>query len=231
VDADPNPSLTSALGIEEEITPVSEMKDLIAERTGAEPGSSWGQIFKLNPKVDDILEEYSHRCCDNLDLLVVGTIEAGGSGCFCPESAFLKSLMGHLMGIDKLVIVDLEAGVENFGRAVAKDFDLLLIIVEPGLRSVEVAERISDMAEDIKIRKVYAVLNKVKREEDVSIIEQSLCERRISLLSYIPYSDAPLRADLLGKSPYTIEDNSFLIRSIEELKSKVYKLTENVRRP
>jgi len=119
IDADPSPNLASALGfpphLVAEIVPIAQMGDLIAERTGAKPGTMGG-FFTLNPRVDDIPDRFSvvHR---GIRLLQMGGLKKGGSGCLCPENALLKSLMAHLL-LDRseVVILDMEAGVEHLGR-------------------------------------------------------------------------------------------------------------------
>lgn len=136
IDADPVTNLATALGISENppITPVSELSELIAERTGAKPGTIGG-FFTLNPKVDDIPERFS-RERDGVKLLVMGTVKKGGSGCICPESTILKALMNHLVLARKdIVIMDMEAGVEHLGRATSGSVDALVAVVNPGQRS------------------------------------------------------------------------------------------------
>ncbi|MEA3377994.1 MAG: AAA family ATPase, partial [Chloroflexota bacterium] len=131
IDADPVGGLAQALGLPqdlvERVTPVAQMDDLIYERTGAKPGTSGG-FFTMNPRVDDIPERFSvtHR---NIRFLRLGTIETGGSGCICPESALLRALVTHLLLYrDELLILDMEAGVEHLGRATAQAVDAFLVV-------------------------------------------------------------------------------------------------------
>lgn len=92
IDANPDANLATALGISSDeaqgITPIAELKDLIQERTGVKAGSI-GTFFKVNPKVDDIPEHFSVKK-DGIQLLVMGTVKKGGSGCLCPEGALLQ---------------------------------------------------------------------------------------------------------------------------------------------
>lgn len=89
-DVDPDANLGLALGFDEEtldsIVPISKMRKLIEERTGA---NSQNQFYKLNPKVDDIPDTYG-KTCNGVKLLVLGTVETGGGGCVCPEHVMLK---------------------------------------------------------------------------------------------------------------------------------------------
>jgi CO dehydrogenase maturation factor len=99
IDADPDANLGAALGIPAKelgkLAPIAQMEELIQERTGSKPGTIGG-FFKLNPKVDDIPERFS-LAKDGIRLLTMGTVKKGGSGCVCPESTLLKSLITHLM--------------------------------------------------------------------------------------------------------------------------------------
>ncbi|MBW2655071.1 MAG: AAA family ATPase, partial [Deltaproteobacteria bacterium] len=130
IDADPVANLAAGLGIDEStpITPVSELSDLIAERTGATPGTMGG-FFTLNPKVDDIPDRFSLEK-DGVKLLVMGTVQQGGSGCICPEATILKALMNHLvLARNEVVVMDMEAGVEHLGRATSGSVDALIVVV------------------------------------------------------------------------------------------------------
>ena len=155
IDADPVANLAAGLGIPEDqpITPISELTDLIAERTGATPGTMGG-FFTLNPKVDDIPDRFSLQR-DGVKLLVMGTVQSGGSGCICPESTILKALMNHLVLVrDDIVIMDMEAGVEHLGRATSSSVDALIVVVNPGARSRAAATKIRKLGQDIGIKNI-----------------------------------------------------------------------------
>lgn len=198
IDADPNANLAEALGIPEaqrKITPVVEMQDLIAERTGTTPGT-YGGIFKMNPRVDDIPERFSvtHR---GIRLLVMGTVDHAGSGCVCPESVVLKSLVTHLLlQRDEMLIMDMEAGIEHLGRATAQAVDAFVIVVEPGRRSIQTARTIRRLAQEIGIPRIVAVGNKVRSPSDREYIAQQLSD--FPVLGFLPYSADAIEADLRG---------------------------------
>ncbi len=202
IDADPAGGLASALGLPpdkvDELEPIAEMDDLIYERTGAKRGS-YGGFFSLTPRVDDIPDRFSllHQ---GVRLLKLGTIEAGGSGCMCPESALLKALVTHLLLYrDEVMIMDMEAGVEHLGRATAQAVDGMLVVVEPGRRSIEVARRIRELAGDLHLERLYAVGNKVRSETDRAFIAQA---SPLPVAGYLSASPAVIEADLKGISVY-----------------------------
>lgn len=204
VDADPASSLPAALGVPQEmrkdIVPLSEMLDVIEERTGARPGESYGSMFSLNPKVDDLVDKYAVQGNEGVRVMVLGTVKAPGSGCFCPESALLKNLMSHLV-LDKehVVILDMEAGLEHLGRSTVRSVDVLLVVVEPGRRSVETAIRIADMARSLGIGNVLAVLNKVGDDAQGNELLSLLDEGGIEAAAVIHHDKALVSADLAGR--------------------------------
>ena len=202
IDADPVASLANSLGIpdSDSIVPISEMKEEIEKRTGAKPGT-FGAFFKMNPKVDD-LPDLLYKEKDGVRLMVMGTVDTGGSGCVCPESVLLKALVTHLLlGRDEVVILDLEAGVEHLGRGTAHAVDLMLAVVEPGTRSLEAARQIRKLASDIGIKNVAIVANKVRSERDLDMLKKSLSD--FDFLGAIPYDDAIIESDLSGEQPYS----------------------------
>ena len=201
IDADPVANLAAGLGIDESepITPIAELKDLIAERTGAEPGTMGG-FFTLNPKVDDIPERFS-RERDGVRLLVMGTVQSGGSGCICPESTILKALMNHLVLFrEDIVVMDMEAGVEHLGRATSGSVDALIIVVNPGARSRVAADKIKKLGQDIGIKKIVILANRVRDKEDVELIRSSLPD--FEIIGYIPEHDEIVSADRKGVRPF-----------------------------
>jgi CO dehydrogenase maturation factor len=198
IDADPNSNLAATLGISnpDDITPISEMEALIEERTGAKPGKSGG-FFKINPKVDDLPEKYALKY-NGIRLMVMGRIKQGGTGCYCPENALLKALVTHLLlGRDEVVIMDMEAGVEHLGRATAKAVDRLIVVVEPGRRSVETARRIKKLAEEIGLHNIAAVGSKVRSQSEREFLTSSLPD--FEFLGFIPYDQAIVDADLADR--------------------------------
>lgn len=203
VDADPSPCLAGALGFPDEIRaklhPIAEMDELIEERTGAKPGTVGG-FFTLNPRVDDIPERFSvmHR---GVRLLEMGSVDVGGSGCICPESAMLKTLFTHLLfRKDDVLILDMYAGVEHLGRATVDFVDAMLIVVEPTRRSLGTAAQIKALAQDIGLKRLYLVGNKVRNEDEAAFLEAGT--PGIPLIGTLPADLAVQEADRLGIPVY-----------------------------
>ena len=217
IDADADMNLASSLGIDNPPRPLTDYKEMIDERAGGEGG-----VFKLNPKVDDIVEDYGIIGPDGVKMLVMGTIENGGSGCMCPASAFLRALLRHVVLKDNsAVILDMEAGIEHLGRGTTRGIDLMIIVVEPGMRSIETAARIKDLASGIGIKHFAAVINKGSSEQVLSHLDKM----EIPTLGEIPYDTELIRADLEGLAPIDVGGNA--VESMGDIKEKIMDMVNN----
>ena len=203
VDADPSPCLAGALGFPDDLRaklhPIAEMDELIEERTGAKPGTVGG-FFTLNPRVDDIPERFSvlHR---GVRLLEMGSVDMGGSGCICPESAMLKTLFTHLLfRKDDVLLLDMYAGVEHLGRATVDFVDAMLVVVEPTRRSLGTAAQIKKLANDIGLTKLYLVGNKVRNDDEAKFLKAET--PGLPLLGWLPADLKVQEADRLGIPVY-----------------------------
>ena len=214
IDADPDANLAATLGFShpEKIVPIAEMEDLIAERTGARPGQM-APYFKLNPKVDDIPEKYALKK-DGIRLMRMGRLKKGGTGCYCPENALLKALLSHLLlARNEVVILDMEAGIEHLGRATATAVDKLIVVVEPGRRSIETALNIKKLATDIGLASMVVVGNKIRDKSDEEFIRSSLPD--FEFLGFIPYDQAIVDADLA--SPSVVDASQAVIGEVSNI--------------
>jgi CO dehydrogenase maturation factor len=201
IDADPDANLAQALGVVNggEIVPISQMSELIAERTGATPGSM-GSFFKLNPQVDDLPEKLSVEV-EGVRVMVMGGVKKGGGGCICPESTLLKNLVRHIvLNRDEAVVLDMEAGLEHLGRGTAVAVDLLVVVVEPGRRSVETAHQVHKLAGDIGVPNLAFVGNKIRSKKDEDFLRKHMPQFRF--LGFIPYDTEIVEADLDGRPPF-----------------------------
>jgi len=201
IDADPDANLAGALGIKDsdKIIPISEMKELIFERTGAQAGTIGG-YFKLNPKVDDLPEALSVRL-GNIKLMRLGGVKKGGGGCICPESTLLKVLVMHIiLARNEVVVMDMEAGIEHLGRGTAQAVNKLIVVVEPGRRSIDTAEHIKVLASQIGLANIAVVGNKIRNSSDEEFIRKYL--KDFEILGFIPYDEKLVEADVKGISPF-----------------------------
>jgi CO dehydrogenase maturation factor len=217
-DVDPDAILGLALGLTEEevnaIVPISKMRSLVEERTGANAAN---KFFKLNPQVSDIPDKFS-KDIHGVKLLVMGTVETGGSGCVCPEHVMLKAVLSSLiLRKDDVVIMDMEAGLEHLGRGTASVMDQFIVVVEPGARSLQTYEKVKQLAADLGIFKVSVVCNKVRSEEDRQYLRSKIPEE--DLLGFISYDTDVIDADRNGASPYDYSPKA--LAEIQAIKAKI----------
>ncbi len=211
-DVDPDANLGLALGLSQEevdsIVPISKMRTLVEERTGATDAN---RFYKLNPYVADIPEKYS-KDINGVKLLVMGTVDVGGSGCVCPEHVMLKSILAALtFRKDDVVIMDMEAGLEHLGRGTASNMDQFIVVIEPGARSVQTYRNVKRLAKDLGVKQVRVVANKVRDESDEAFVRETIPAE--DLLGCIHYNPDVINADRQGKSPY-----DFSPQAIDEIR-------------
>ncbi|TET73088.1 hypothetical protein E3J39_00970 [Candidatus Bathyarchaeota archaeon] len=224
VDADPNINTASALGIPsdvaEKIVPLSDNEELIREKTGVAPGKSYGQMFRLTPTVSDIVDKFGVVGPDGVQLLVMGTVKDGGSGCMCPSNALLRVLVQHLLiQREDILVMDMVAGLEHLGRGTARRMDTMLVVVEPRMKSVDTVKRILKLAKDIEVREVLAVGNKIGSEREKRFVEEKMGDLGVPIAAYIPRDEAVAEADMLGEAPIDHNPNSAAIMALAELKN------------
>jgi len=214
IDCDPDSNLLACMGYPhpEEVKPLVELHALIEEKMGVKPGTTGG-MFRLNPFVEDIPDRYAITI-DGIRVLVAGAVKKGGTGCYCPENSLVRALISHLLVDDKTdLVLDMEAGVEHLSRGTIKTVDSLLIVVEPGLRSVETAFRVKDMATDLGLTRILAIGNKIRGETDVDFLRQAM--KGIELVGFLPYENR-------------IRENEIAKRSVASAGEQVTATIQNV---
>ena len=217
-DVDPDANLGLALGFTEDdlakITPITEMKTLIKQRTEAD---QFETFFKINPKVDDLPDMLAQEV-NGVKLLLMGTVKTGGAGCVCPEHVILKRLLSHLIiQRDEVVIMDMEAGLEHLSRGTTDLVDQFIVVVEPGARSIQTYHSVQRLAADLGVHKVSVVANKVRDENDEAFIREHVPEE--DLLGMIHYNGAVSDADRRCASPYDIATDT--VEEIRAIKNKI----------
>ena len=217
-DVDPDANLGLALGFSEEdlskITPITEMKALIQQRTEAD---QFERYFKINPKVDDLPDMLAQEV-NGVKLLLMGTVKTGGAGCVCPEHVILKRLLSHMIvQRDEVVIMYMEAGLEHLSRGTTDMVDQFIVVVEPGARSIQTYHSVQRLAADLGVRKVSVVANKVRDESDEEFIREQVPEE--DLLGMIHYSGKVSDADRRCASPYDIATET--VEEIRAIKNKI----------
>ena len=216
VDEDPQMNLPYAVGIprqeSDRIVPLSKNFDYVEEKTGARPGAGWGMMLKLNPDVSDVVARFGAKGPGGVNILVMGTIEQAAGGCLCPENTLLEAVIYYIsLGKNEVILMDTPAGVEHFGRTIARGFDQALLVTDPTFNAVQVVRHAASLAKELGIRSIYLVINRVRSENDVRKV-QELMGDTLDLFAgqyYLPYDESliacepDVRPMLAGPSPFT----------------------------
>jgi CO dehydrogenase maturation factor len=202
IDADSSPNLALTLGLTAEearkIKPISENKELVDAKTS----TGYSGVYNLNFKVDDIVREYSVATPLGVNLIVMGTVRSMGAGCMCAPTAVIRALLRYLVvETDEAVVLDLEAGVEHIGRGTARQVDVLLIVADSNLKSLEIAKHIHDLASAAGMKQLYLIGNRVMSEEQKQAIKSYADNNGLTLLDFVPFDTKVTESDMLGKTP------------------------------
>lgn len=214
VDEDPQQNLAFSLGFPlekaEELIPVSKNIAYIEEKTGARPGESWGTMLRINPDVSDVVRRFGMKISENINLLVIGSVIQAATGCLCPENALLDSIVRYIrLREDEMVIMDTQAGVEHFGRALADGFRHAVIMTEPSFNSIQVALHSASLARELNIPEIHLLVNKCRSDSDREKVDSRIGDSNFSSITYLPFEEdvMDMEPDVSGlidqKTPYT----------------------------
>lgn len=215
VDEDPQENLAFSLGypqaLASEIIPLSKNIDYIEEKTGARPGEGWGMLLTLNPDVSDVVDRFGIRIAPDIDLLVMGSVVQAATGCLCPENALLESVIRFIrLRSGEVILLDTQAGVEHFGRALAGGFSQAVVVSEPGFNAIQVALHAAGLSRELGIHKIHLVVNKVRNDADISKTEQIIGQKHpFSSIRYLRFDDEVVSCEP-DISPLLDGDNPFV---------------------
>jgi len=226
IDADSSPNLALTLGLTAEearkIKPISENKELVDAKTS----TGYSGVYNLNFKVDDIVREYSVPTPLGVNLIVMGTVRSMGAGCMCAPTAVIRALLRYLVvETDEAVVLDLEAGVEHIGRGTARQVDVLLIVADSNLKSLEIAKHIHDLASAAGMKQLYLIGNRVMSEEQKQAIKSYADNNGLTLLDFVPFDTKVTESDMLGKTPLLNKEIS-AVKTIDNICELLLKKNE-----
>jgi len=221
IDADPSPNLALTLGLPldetRKIMPISKNKELIESKTSTEyPG-----VYRLSFTVDDVLRNFSVITPFGVNLIVMGTVQSVGSGCTCPANAVIRALLRHLVvERNEVVILDMEAGVEHLGRGTAQHVDIMLVVADANMKSLETAKHIHDLAANAGIKQVFLVGNKIGSSIQTEAVRGFTEKNGLAVLDFVPFDQNVVEAEMRGETPLKYE-KSVAVRAIRNLSEKL----------
>ncbi len=192
----------------------------VKEKMGPKGGnaSSTPNIFSWDEILIDLIPEDYVLKKDNIRLISVGKIHQAFEGCACSMGVVSKEFLKKLKLKDKeVVLVDMEAGIEHFGRGVEMGIDSIVTVVEPSRESIDLAIKIKELSKQTRSEFPGAIINKADSEELIYRIEEELKRHKIGILGKIPFIRTIQEACLMGQQLYDVEYNGDLSKIVKEL--------------
>ena len=142
---------------------------------------------------------------DGLKLVSTGKIHQALEGCACPMGTVTREFLKKFkLAAGEVMLADMEAGLEHFGRGIESSVDGVVCVVEPSLESITLAEKVMDLTHSSGAAFVGAVLNKITSEGQKEKIEARLCDHDVRVIGAVRHQEAIQTAGLDGK-PVRIE--------------------------
>ena len=218
LDADPQMNLPHAIGLPygqaRDLVPISQNRAYVEEKTGASSDSGWGLYFRLNPDASDAVERYAVDGPDGVQVMVMGTTVQPAAGCLCPENTLLAGVIEAMnLREGEVILMDTQAGVEHFGRALAKGFHHALVVCDPTFNAVQVALHAARLAADMGIPAVHLVTNRVRDARESDRLEARIAEAggfAFASTHLLPYDEAVLRNEPSVEPLLTDGDSPFM---------------------
>jgi CO dehydrogenase maturation factor len=192
-----NPGLYRLFGFDQQPRPLMALLERFSLGE-TKPETEWLKQDEI--LVQDIPSEYLLEC-DSLKFLMAGKIADPFQGCACSIADIARGFIEKLVLKDReIVLIDMEAGIESFGRGVERGVDTVLVVVEPSFESLALAEKISYMSDGIGVNKVMAIPNKVPSEKVEERIIEELENKKIKVIGTIYFDSQINEASLEGKT-------------------------------
>ncbi len=154
------------------------------------------KFFSENFTFSDIPEEYYSEK-DGVKLMSSGKIHKANEGCACTMNSILEQFVDHLtLGNDEVALLDMEAGVEHFGRGTDNPVDAVLMIVDPSFESLRLSAKIAELSRSIG-KPIYFCLNKVT-QENTQTMEEAVSQNG-PVICKMPLEKDLSRAGLTGE--------------------------------
>lgn len=229
IDADSNPNLATTLGLPPGTTAAATPlpRELLVDVIG-EDGER-RRTLSMPPAA--VVYEYGVTGPDGVRLIIAGKVGLAGVGCMCGAHARVRNFLGEVVGgsVDgREIVVDLEAGLENFSRGTPRHVDIIVAVVEPYFRSMETARRVCELARELNIPGVYAVANRVRGEADRAAINEFCANHDVELVGCVPYDDTLLEAEREGIAPIDCDPRSPAITEIRSVARKLVEKAESL---
>ena len=198
VDADDsNSGLYRMLGFSQ---PPEPLMSLVGGKSAIQKAMGKGSLLTRETiKIQDIPSDYIMEN-QGMILVGIGKILQALEGCACPMGVLNREFLKKLhLDTHEIAIVDMEAGIEHFGRGIDEYIDYVLIVVEPSYDSMVLAEKVNGMAAKLN-KKVGIVLNKVPSETVEDQMITRLTAKGLNVIGQVAQDSVVTEAGLLGNT-------------------------------
>ncbi len=192
IDADSNPNLAVALGVERERAREAPFlpHQLVSRRFDGPA---------LTEPIETVVNRYTLAAPDGVRVALMGMPTHAGEGCLCAGHATVSAVLGDLGTLpDVVTVVDMEASPEHLSRGTTRHVDTLMLVTEPYYRSLETVRRLAQLAAELPIARLAVIANKVRSEADAAAISEFCHHHGLQMAGQVPYSDSVVNADLAG---------------------------------
>jgi len=235
LDADPQMNLPYAMGLPfdeaRELVPLSQNRAYVEEKTGASSDSGWGLFFRMNPDASDAVERFGVAGPDGVQLMVMGTTVQPAAGCLCPENTLLAGVVEAMnLRSGEVILMDTQAGVEHFGRALAKGFNHALVISDPTFNGIHVALHAARLAAEMGIPAVHLVTNRVRDDVEADRARERIRDNggfTFASEHILPYDENVLLAEPSVESILADGDTA-LMRALDGVVSALLESEESL---
>ena len=137
---------------------------------------------------------------DGIMLVSTGKIHQAMEGCACPMGSVSREFLKKFQTAnEEVLIADMEAGIEHFGRGLEAGVDGVACVVEPSLESIHLAKKVMDLARSAGSTFYGAILNKIASKKQENQVVDRLNDAGVSLIGSIGFQEALQAACLAGK--------------------------------
>lgn len=207
VDADPNPNLGLSVGVP--AGSVEAMTSLFNALTAS--GHTHDQPM---PDPDELVERYGMDAPDGIRLVATGKIERPTESCLCCGSHMTtRRFFGDLPADGRVVVADLEAGLNDLIWAQPAAEDLVVAVADPSAKAVEIAARAAGLAERMGVTRVLAVANRAGGTKDVERLAEAVGAATVA----VPDDPAVTDADQRGVAAFDADPASPAMAAVGRL--------------
>lgn len=162
-------------------------EDLLARTRGPDGESA----FELAKSPAEIVTDYGRSPADGVTLVELSPTTHTGSNLVHNQDRTAQEVVTALVrDREEVTVVDAVAGVEGLPSDAVDAVDVLLVVVEPHYKSLEMGRRATELAEELGFSDIRVIANKVKNSTQHAGIEEFCAGNGVDLGTVVPFEEA-----------------------------------------